>query len=111
MKNLESDWKMYNELVPLLRDRFFLRKNEELVSILSQLNKTPTEVFWETKSQIDQQAEIIDQCFGNHSRSKMWMSILMMRRHGLIGDQELEPFSDSLKQDVLKCSKVAKISA
>jgi hypothetical protein len=111
MKPLESDWKTYNKLVPLVRDRFLLGKNAELIAILSQESKTPTETFWEAKSLMDEQAEILSQCLGHHSRSHMWLSVLLLRRYGLIRDQDLEQFSESFRQEVIKGSDVAKMGA
>ena len=106
-KLLESDWKAYKRLIPSLRDRYLQRKNQKLVAILSQDGKTPTENFWQAKSLMDEQAQILHQCLGYHSRSKMWTSVLLMRNHGLIQDQDIDEFSESLKQDILKCSKAA----
>jgi len=108
MKPLESDWKVYNELIPFWRDRFLLRQNEELISILSRESTTPTENFWETKKLIDTQAKVLDQCLGFHSRSKMWMSILSLRSHEVILDQDLERFSETLKRDILNFIKQQK---
>jgi hypothetical protein len=101
VKPLESDWKYFKELVPSARERFLQCSNEELLAILSQKDKTSTEIFWEAKNRIDEQADILEGCLRDYSRSKMWTSILTMRQYGLIRDQDLEPFSDSLRQDVL----------
>ncbi len=106
MKPLESDWKIYNELIPFWRDRFLLKKNEEIISILTRENKTQTENFWDSKALIEKQARVLDQCLGYHSRSKMWMSILLMHNYGLIQDKDLERFSESLRQDILSSAKV-----
>lgn len=108
---LESDWKVYSRLIPVWRDRYLQSKNNEFITILSQDDKTPTEKFWETKGRFDDEVKILDQCLGHHSRSRMWMSILLMRRFGLILDEDLDQFSESLRQDVRVCAKVANSGA
>jgi hypothetical protein len=106
-KTLESDWKAYKRIIPSLRDRYLQRKNQELVAILSNDGRTPTENFWQAKGSMDEQVQILHQCLDGHSRSKMWMSMLMMHSYGLIQDQDLDEFSELLKQDILSCSKAA----
>lgn len=105
--SLESDWKVYSKLIPVWRERYLQSKNDDLVAILSNDGKTPTERFWETKVRIDDEAKILDQFLGCHSRSKMWMSMLLMYRYGFILDEDLEQFSESLRRDIRGCSKVA----
>lgn len=106
-KVLESDWKIYSKLIPVWRDRYLQSRNEELLALLSEKARSPTEKFWEAKKQIDGEAKILDECLGYFSRSKMEMSILMMIRHGMIQDEELEQFSESLRQDLFAFTKMA----
>lgn len=106
MKPLESDWKVYNELVPICLERYLKRKLEELASLLSDSRKAPSEAFWEAKSRMDEEAKILDYCLGGHSRSKMRMSILSMHLYGLLEDEDLERFSEPLMNDVKRCNAV-----
>ncbi len=108
MKPPESDWKMYRKLLPLWRDRYLQAKNQELISLLSQSGKSPTEQFWEAKTQMSEIAQLLNQCLGHTSRSNMLMSMLMMRHHQLIGEADLSQFSDAVRQgsDTHKSSEI-----
>jgi len=70
MKPIESDWKLYSKLIPFWRDRYLQVRNRELTAILSDDGKTPTEQFWQTKERMDEEAQVLDQCLGSHSRSE-----------------------------------------
>jgi len=102
---LESDWKKYNKLIPLWRDSYLQRKNQMIIDFLSDPTKTPTEKFWETKDKIYEQAQIMRACLGYNSRSKMWTSILSLYQYGFIVKEDLEEFSEELRNDVISCSK------
>ncbi len=41
---------------------------------------------------------ILVDCFDNHSRSRMLMSLLLMHRHGIIDDADLNEFSTGLQE-------------
>lgn len=107
MQPSESDWKTYSRLVPVWRDRYLELKNKELVAILNEGGKTPTEKFWDTKTRMDEVEKILKDCLGAHSRSKMEMSMLLMRRYALIGDDDLEQFSQSFREGLGEWSQMA----
>ena len=92
----ESDWKRYRSLVDHLRDRYLKRKNAELVSELTHPEKTPTEQFWDTFEKMKKEAEVLDNCLGYHARSRMFMSMALMFRYGMIERKDLEGFSEDL---------------
>ncbi len=106
IKPLESDWRVYSKLVPLLRDRFLKCQNEAMIAILSRKDKNPTDIFWEAKSLLDEKTEILNHCLSRHSRSNMWISILSMHHHGMMQDHDLAQFSESLSRDVLSFGKL-----
>ena len=39
---LESDWKTFGKRVPEWRERYLLKKNKEIIGILTDESKTPT---------------------------------------------------------------------
>jgi hypothetical protein len=43
---LESDWKTFAKRVPEWRERYLLKKNKEIIGILTDETKTPTVRFW-----------------------------------------------------------------
>ncbi|MDY7092710.1 MAG: multidrug transporter [Acidobacteriota bacterium] len=104
-KPLESDWKIYRERVSEWRERYLEKKNQEIVAILEDEGKTPTERFWEARRAMDEEADILTTCLDGHSRSKMSWNLLLMHGHGLVLDEDLEEFSDGLRESILRSSR------
>jgi hypothetical protein len=50
---------------------------------------------------MEKEARILVECLDGHSRSKMEWSLLLMYRHGLIKDADLEEFSEPLRGRIL----------
>ena len=99
-KPKESDWKKFSAMVPELRERYLQRKNPEMIAILQDEARTPTEQFWDAEDLVRKQAKILRECFDGHSRSKMLMFLLTMRRHGVLDDEDLRQFSEELQKQV-----------
>ena len=100
-KPLESDWKSFSKYVPDWRERYLAQKNKELVAMLEDCRRTPTEQFWDTKRFMKDEAKILENCLDGHSRSKMFLSLLLMFRCGLIGEPDLAVFSEELRKRIL----------
>ncbi|MEW6667922.1 MAG: hypothetical protein AB1512_22150 [Thermodesulfobacteriota bacterium] len=96
-KPSESDWKTFRKRVPEWRERYLLNKNQEIIGILSDENKTPTERFWDAKNIMKKEAKTLVDCLDGHSRSKMEWYLRLMHRHGLIHDSDLQEFSEALR--------------
>ncbi len=94
---LESDWKLYRNMLTDMREHYLRNKNQELAAMLSNADKTPTECFWDTYEKIKQEGKILTDCLDHHSRSNMTSSILLMLHHGLMKKQDLAHFSHSLR--------------
>ncbi len=104
-KPLESDWKTFSKRVPEWRERYLLKKNEEIIRILTEEKKTPTERFWDAKKRMKEEAQILVDCLDGHSRSKMQWYLLLMHRRGLIQDSDLNEFSEALREQILTSSR------
>jgi hypothetical protein len=100
-KPLESDWKMFRKRVPEWRERYLAEQNREIIGILSEEGKTPTERFWDAEERMKKETRILFDCLDGHSRSKMEGYLLLMRRHGLIREDDLEEFSEALRERIL----------
>ena len=101
-KPLESDWKLFRKRVPEWRERYLSLKNKEIVGIFADNNKTPTEQFWDAKKKMEEEARILVDCLDGHSRSKMQWYLLLMHHYGLIRDEDLDEFSEELREQVLR---------
>ncbi len=97
----ESDWRKFRTMVPDLRERYLEAKNQELVNILTGSDQTPTERFWSTFEQMKKESKILRDCLDNHSRSKMSMSMMLMLRDGMLKKEDLNEFSDELREQLM----------
>jgi hypothetical protein len=98
----KSDWKIFRKRVPEWRERYLQRKNKEIIGVLADKNKTPTEQFWDAKEKMEEEAKILVDCLDGHSRSKMNWYLLLMYRPGLINNDDLEELSKELQEQVSK---------
>jgi len=105
---VESDWKHFRKRVPEWRERYLSMKNKEIIATLSDEAISPTEQFWEAKKKMDREARVLTDCLDDHSRTSMDMYLILMHRHGLIKDEDLAGFSETLREDVLSASKRAR---
>lgn len=96
----ESDWKKYSKRVTEWRDRYLDRRNRDLVEVLQDPGKNPTERFWETREAMEAEVQTLRDCFEKHSRSRMKLSLLRMLRHGMIEMDDLSNFSDECQQEL-----------
>ena len=104
-KPKESDWKIFRKRVPEWRERYLGMKNKDIIGVLTDKNKTPTEQFWDAKEKMEKEARILVDCLDGHSRSKMHWYLYLMHRHGLIQDADLEEFSEELREQLLAASR------
>lgn len=100
----ESDWQTFRERVPEWRERYLKRTDEEIARLLRADDGTPTERFWDAKERIGEEAQILQDCLDGHSRSNMRLHLLLMYRHGLVEDADLEAFGDALRERILRFS-------
>lgn len=99
-KPLESDWKKYCALVPVVRERYLAKSNARAVTMLTDPKKNETERFWDTMEQMEKEARLLELCFGYHARSQMIISMLAMLRRGLMTKEDLANFSGELQEDL-----------
>jgi|GEM_PF-519305 len=98
----ESDWRAFRDSLVEWRERYLEAVTEQLADLLRDGERTPTERFWETKERIDKEGKILRNCLDGFSRSKMEMHLDMMYQYGLIGDKDLERFSEELRDKMLR---------
>lgn len=102
LEMLEKDWKIFRKRVPQWRERYLQDKNKEIVDLLTDKTKIPSEQFWDAKHKINQEAKILVRCLDGHSRSKMDMFLILMYNHDLINKDDLKEFSDELREKILR---------
>ncbi len=94
----ESDWKQFRKMVPGLRERWLQERNQEIARLLTAPDRTPTEQFWDAEEQFGKDVRTLEVCFDDHRRSKLVMTLVTMVRCGVLKDQDLEGFSDELRE-------------
>ncbi len=95
---MEKDWKIFKTNIPKWREQYLAIKNKEIISILLEDNKTPTEQFWKAKDNMVKISRILTDCFDELSRSEMITKLLFMHKYGVISKEDLVEFSDELKE-------------
>ena len=97
----ESDWRTFRDSLVDWRERYLQSTTEAIADLLQENDQSPTERFWKAKERTDETAKILRDCLDGYSRSKMHTHLVLMYRHGLIDDADLERFSDELRDRVL----------
>jgi hypothetical protein len=93
----ESDWKVFRDMLPGLREKYLKKKNKEIQEILKDPEKNETERFWDAEEKIKQEVKILRECLDDYSRSKMDMKVMLMCRYGMLEKKDLEKFSEEFQ--------------
>jgi len=96
----EADWKTFSKMVPELRERYLRGKNQELAALLAATGKTETERFWDTEECVRREGKILCDCLDDLRRSRLFETLLSMRHHGMLRDEDLAQFSSELQKRV-----------
>jgi hypothetical protein len=97
-KPKESDWKHFRKIVPDLREKYLKERNKDLLKLLTDPEKTPTEQFWNTEEKINEEKRILVDCLDGHRRSRMFEYMALMCRYGMLKEEDLKAFSKELQE-------------
>jgi hypothetical protein len=97
---MESDWKQFSALVPVLRERYLAERNAEIARIINDPKKTETERFWDAMEVMEKEAKTLRKCLDDHSRSKMWLNMITMRGAGMLKREDLAGFGEEIQKKV-----------
>lgn len=98
MKPTKQDWKTFQASLPDFRERYLAERNKTFIAILNDDKRTPTEQFWDAYDAMKKQDKILRDCLDGYSKSDMDLHILLMLRHGLMKEDDLNAFSDELRE-------------
>ena len=93
----ESDWTILKELIPKWRERYLAQKNQEILELLTEAGKTPTEQFWNAKEKLDSEAKILTKCCDGLTRRNLHYSLGEMYRCNFIAEEDLARFSERIR--------------
>ena len=86
---MESDWKKFRAMVPMLRERYLTATNARIVNL-----------FRDPMEEMEKQAKVLQWCLDGHSRSKMVFFMFTMIRAGMLRKEDLAGFSVELLAQV-----------
>jgi hypothetical protein len=86
--------------VPALRERYLAERNATVRAILDDPKRTATERFWDVLEEMEKEAKILRSCLDDHSRSKMWLHLSLMRQARMLQREDLATFSVELQKQV-----------
>jgi hypothetical protein len=97
---MESDWRKFRDMVPMLRERYLAERNARIAGTLTDPHKKETERFWDSFEMMEKEAEVLRRCLDGHSRSKMWLFMISMLRVGMLKREDLSQFSEELQREL-----------
>jgi hypothetical protein len=93
----EADWKVFRSLHPIWIDRFCKRVNAELSRMLSDESRDAYEQYLAAYKLMQERDKEIANAFDDFRRSTAIVQIAIIRKLGVITDEELGRFSESTR--------------
>ena len=93
----EPDWRIFRSLHSLWFDRFCRRVNAELLAVLSDENRSQHERYLAAYKLIDKRDKEIARAFNDFRRSTAVFQIAIIRKLGVITDEELGRFGKEVQ--------------
>jgi hypothetical protein len=103
---IESDWKIYTELVDGIEERFLEKRLAVTVALLQDKSQSALDRFGTVKEQLEKAGRDIKDCIARHSRSNIFPNVMQMHRSGLVDDEELKTFSDELQKALIRVDQI-----
>ena len=94
---MESDWKKFSAMIPMLRERYLATVNAKSATLLSDPRRNETERFWDATELMEKEARVLRRCLDGHSRSKMEIYMIEMAAHGMLKEEDFAGFSEELR--------------
>lgn len=89
----EADWRQFKRVCPVLEERFCQRVLDDLANLLRAGDATAHEKYLRIYKLIQKRDKNLGAAFDDFRRSTAVLQLAMMRRMGLLGEQELSGFS------------------
>lgn len=100
-KTKEKDWKVFRDMVPELRERYLIARNEQLAAILRDEQNTQTDRFWDVEGKTKETAKVLRECLDGHTRSRMESFMITMIGYDMMKKDDLARFSEELQERFL----------
>jgi hypothetical protein len=96
----EKDWRIFRDLHPIWLDRFCESVNHELVAMLSDKNQSPHDRYIAVYKLIHKRDKELGTAFDDFRRSTALFQIAIIRKLGVITDEELGRFSAEVQSSL-----------
>jgi hypothetical protein len=93
----ESDWREFKRVHAELLERFCARILEEVAAAAKSTQGTAQERYARVSKLIDERDDELVNAFGDFRRSTAEMQLFIMRRMGLLTDDDLDGFSEQTR--------------
>jgi hypothetical protein len=93
----EPDWRIFRTLHSVWLDRFCRRANAELLAVLSDENRSQHERYIDAYRLIHKRGKQIARAFDDFRRSTAIIQIAIIRKLGVITDEELGRFGNEVR--------------
>ncbi len=95
----EKDWKLFRSRVPDWQEAYMGKLVEEYKALLNG-SELASGRFWALWERLKRDKRSPGVMLEDMSRSTMWMNLLLLLRHGIITIQDLDGFSEELREDL-----------
>jgi hypothetical protein len=89
----EADWKVFRQLHQIALDRFCERVLSEINKIASGSEGSAHERYLKVYKLIERRDKELGEAFNDMRRSTAWMQLAIIRRQGLLTEEEFARFS------------------
>lgn len=97
---LESDWKHFQKLHTLFRERFYERELVRLGTIICETGKSYEERHWDLVELMQDSHSDYNRAFQYFARSRIGLSLAEIKRQHLITPEEFGGFSQALQDRI-----------
>lgn len=95
----KKDWKLFREKLPDWQENYMDKLNKQYIELLSNEKETASDKFWELAKRIKNDRKNPSVIMDRRKSEAIW-NIINLIRLNVITHDDLEDFSDDLKQAV-----------
>lgn len=95
----EKDWKIFRKKIIVWQENYMQKLNKEYIKLLQREN-VPSKNFWDLEKRIFKDKRSVGVVISNMRRSTMIQNILELLRDDIIQFDDLNDFSEELKNEI-----------
>ena len=95
----EKDWKIFRKKIIVWQENYMQKLNNEYIKLLQREN-VPSKNFWDLEKRIFKDKRSVGVVISNMRRSTMIQNILELLRDDIIQFDDLNDFSEELKNEI-----------